>query len=150
MKVTLGNTIGAALLGAIAASVCVQVIPTSVLAVILTHFHFKSFRRRCSASLHLLLQLSKGLEVPEIYGILYNPSRSVLLFILILHSQVALLLYSSEFYDILRLTIYRLLDVLHAVFTVAAIYHYLIDTFGDISAIKYFSWYGTCQKGEWS
>ena len=79
MKVTLGNTIGAAFLGAIAASLCVQVnLCPGLLAVILTQIHVKPFRHLCSASLHLLLQLSEGLEVPEICGILYNPSIQVL------------------------------------------------------------------------
>jgi len=69
MKVTLANTIGAALLGAISASMYVYRLK-KLLADFLTHFRTQSFRNHRGASLHLLLQLSEGLEVPEICGML--------------------------------------------------------------------------------
>ena len=70
----------------------------------------------------------------------YNPAHISTTPILTLRSQVALLLYLSKVYSILCLTLYRLLDISHAVFTIVAIYHYLIDEFGDIGAVQYLSW----------
>ena len=71
---------------------------------------------------------------------LYNPGHIRATLILTLRSQVALLLYLSKVYSILCLTLHRLLDIFHAVFTIVAIYHYLIDEFGDIGAVQYLSW----------
>jgi len=73
-------------------------------------------------------------------SILYNPGHISTTLILTLRFQVALLLYLSKFYSMLCLTLHRLLDILHAVFTIVAIYHYLINKFGDIGAVQYLSW----------
>lgn len=70
----------------------------------------------------------------------YNPGHICTTLILILRSQVTLLLYLSKVYSILCLTLHRLLDISHAVFTIVAIYHYLVDAFGDIGALQYISW----------
>ena len=80
---------------------------------------------------------------------LYNPGHISTTPILTLRSQVALLLYLSKVYSILCLTLHRLLDISHAVFTNVAIYHYLIDEFGDIGAVQYLSWYEPNQGVEW-
>ena len=68
MKVTLANTIGAALLGAISASVYVYRPYFLSLANFLTRFRVQSFWHHHGASLHLLPKLSEGLEIPKICG----------------------------------------------------------------------------------
>ena len=68
MKITLANTIGAALLGAISASVYVYRPYLLSPANFLTRFRIQSFRHHRGAGLHLLPQLSEGLAVPKICG----------------------------------------------------------------------------------
>ena len=70
MKITLANTIGAALLGAISASVYVYRPYLLSLADFLIRFRVQSFWNHCGASLHLLPQFSEGLEIPKICGII--------------------------------------------------------------------------------
>ncbi|KIM35378.1 hypothetical protein M413DRAFT_32506 [Hebeloma cylindrosporum] len=85
MKVTLGNTIGAALLGAVAASVLF------------------------------------GITVVQVYTYYHNFPKD----------------WKFQKYAVALLL---LLEISHALFTILAIYHYLVDAFGDIGALQYLSW----------
>jgi hypothetical protein len=142
MKVTLENTFGAALLGSVAATTCVYRSNPFSWPVSSSEpkFRIKIVWHHIGAGLQLLPQLSSRLEIPEICGMPNSLGGCMPTFIPTSSFQVAFLLCVFKHLLNIFLTDSRWLDIFHVVFTIVAIYHYLIDEFGNPKALQHISW----------